>query len=65
MESYEVEINGKIYPVKAIRNLNGHSIAPYRIHAGKTVPIVRGGDATIMEASWLQPYSIIVIYLLV
>lgn len=35
--------------VKSIRNLNGHSIAPYRIHAGKTVPIVRGGEATRME----------------
>lgn len=49
MESYEVEIDGKIYPVKCIRNLNGHSIAPYRIHAGKTVPIVKGGDQTRME----------------
>ena len=28
--------------VKAIRNLNGHSIGPYRVHAGKTVPIVKG-----------------------
>ena len=35
--------------VKAIRNLNGHSVAPYRIHAGKTVPIVKGGEATVME----------------
>ena len=42
MESYEVELDGKTYPVKAIRNLNGHSIGPYRIHAGKTVPIVKG-----------------------
>uniref|UniRef100_A0A023F900 Methionine aminopeptidase 2 n=2 Tax=Triatoma infestans TaxID=30076 RepID=A0A023F900_TRIIF len=49
MESYEVEIDGKVYPVKSIRNLNGHSIAPYRIHAGKTVPIVKGGEATVME----------------
>jgi methionyl aminopeptidase len=49
MESYEVEIDGKTYQVKAIRNLNGHSIAPYRIHAGKTVPIVKGGEATRME----------------
>lgn len=37
--------------VKAIRNLNGHSIGPYRIHAGKTVPSVRGGDQTRMEVS--------------
>jgi methionyl aminopeptidase len=32
-----------------VRNLNGHSIAPYRIHAGKSVPIVKGGEATRME----------------
>ena len=32
-----------------MRNLNGHSIAPYRIHAGKSVPIVKGGEATRME----------------
>lgn len=38
-------------PVKPIRNLNGHSIGQYRIHAGKTVPIVKGGEATRMEAS--------------
>jgi len=49
MESYEVELDGKTYTVKPIRNLNGHSIAPYRIHAGKTVPIVKGGEATKME----------------
>ena len=41
--------------VKSIRNLNGHSIAPYRIHAGKTVPIVKGGEATRMEVSHLVP----------
>ncbi|KAI5754121.1 hypothetical protein M8J77_005915 [Diaphorina citri] len=49
MESYEVEIDGKTYQVKSIRNLNGHSIDSYRIHAGKTVPIVRGGEGTLME----------------
>uniref|UniRef100_A0A182P8N0 Methionine aminopeptidase 2 n=1 Tax=Anopheles epiroticus TaxID=199890 RepID=A0A182P8N0_9DIPT len=49
MESYEVELDGKTYQVKAIRNLNGHSISPYRIHAGKTVPIVKGGETTRME----------------
>ena len=50
MEAHEVEINGKTYPVKSIRNLNGHSIAPYRIHAGKSVPIVAdSGDTTKME----------------
>jgi len=45
MEAAEVELGGKTYRVKSIRNLNGHSIAPYQIHAGKSVPIVRGGEA--------------------
>lgn len=39
------------YLVKPIRNLNGHSIGQYRIHSGKTVPIVKGGEATRMEVS--------------
>lgn len=49
MESHEVDLDGKTYQVKCVRNLNGHSIAPYRIHAGKSVPIVKGGEATRME----------------
>ena len=49
MESYEIELNGKTYPIKCIRNLNGHSIAPFRIHGGKSVPIVKTGDTTRME----------------
>ncbi|EEA27899.1 hypothetical protein EYB25_001137 [Talaromyces marneffei] len=49
MESYEVEINGTTYPVKAIRNLNGHNIEQHIIHGGKSVPIVKGGDQTKME----------------
>ncbi|ODV70436.1 methionine aminopeptidase 2 [Hyphopichia burtonii NRRL Y-1933] len=49
MESYEVELNGKTYPVKCIRNLNGHNIGNYVIHSGKTVPIVPNGDMTKME----------------
>lgn len=49
MESHEVELDGKTYPIKCVRNLNGHSIAPYQIHAGKSVPIVKGGEATKME----------------
>ena len=49
MESYEIELNGKTYQVKPIRNLNGHSIGPYTIHGGKSVPIVKGGEQTKME----------------
>ncbi len=36
-----MELDGKVHQVKSIRNLNGHSIAPYQIHAGKSVPIVK------------------------
>ena len=49
MESHETIIDGKTLPVKCIRNLNGHSIGPYRIHGGKTVPIVKNDDHTKME----------------
>lgn len=49
MESYECEIDGKTYPVKAIKNLNGHDILRYKIHGTKSVPIVKGGDQTKME----------------
>jgi methionyl aminopeptidase len=51
MESYEVELDGKTYPVKAIRNLNGHSIGEYQIHGGKSVPIVKNAceESIVME----------------
>ena len=49
MESHEVEINGKTHRVKCCRNLNGHSIGPYQIHYGKSVPIVKTSDTTRME----------------
>ncbi|TKR63296.1 hypothetical protein L596_027142 [Steinernema carpocapsae] len=45
----EIEIDGKTLVVKPIRNLNGHSISQYQIHAGKSVPIVKGGEQTKME----------------
>lgn len=37
IESYEIELDGKIIPIKAITNLGGHTIEPYTIHAGKLV----------------------------
>eukprot|EP00088_Acartia_fossae_P062271 TRINITY_DN750_c0_g1_i1.p1 TRINITY_DN750_c0_g1~~TRINITY_DN750_c0_g1_i1.p1 ORF type:complete len:470 (-),score=123.09 TRINITY_DN750_c0_g1_i1:594-2003(-) len=49
MESHEIELDGKTYQVKSIRNLNGHSISPYQIHSGKTVPIIKGGETVQME----------------
>ena len=49
MESYEVELNGKNYPVKIVKKLNGHSIEPYKILAGKTVPCVKTNTNEKME----------------
>lgn len=37
IESYEVTLNGKTIPVKSVINLGGHTIEPYKIHAGKLV----------------------------
>lgn len=41
IESYEIELNGKMYPIKSIINLGGHTIEPYKIHAGK---LLLGGN---------------------
>lgn len=41
MESFEVVLNQKTYPIKSIQNLSGHSIERYKIHAGKSVPIIK------------------------
>lgn len=49
MESYELPINGRTYPVRCIQNLCGHNIKPNVIHGGKSVPIVDNGDQTKME----------------
>ncbi|KNZ80632.1 Methionine aminopeptidase 2 [Termitomyces sp. J132] len=49
MESYEVEVGGKVYPVKPIENLSGHNINLYQIHGGKSVLLVKNDDQTKME----------------
>lgn len=49
MESYEVELSGQTYPVKSIKNLNGHDIVQHSIHGGKSIPIVKSSDQTKME----------------
>ncbi|KAL4748857.1 MetAP 2-2 [Aspergillus terricola var. indicus] len=49
MESYEVEIGGKTFPVKAVRNITGHDIKHYQIHGGKSIPFVKNSDQTKME----------------
>ncbi|OAL31289.1 methionine aminopeptidase 2-1 [Fonsecaea multimorphosa] len=49
MESHEVEIRGKTFPVKPVRNLSAHDIKHYRIHGGKSIPFVKNSDQTKME----------------
>lgn len=49
MESYEVEVGSKVYPVKVIENLSGHSIELYKIHGNKSVLLVKNDDQTKME----------------
>jgi len=50
ISSYEyTDAAGKTTAIKPIRNLNGHSMNPYQIHGGKTVPIVKSHDQTKME----------------
>jgi methionyl aminopeptidase len=56
IESYDIELNGKQFDIKAIRNLNGHTLAPYQIHAGKSVPIVANHESAVMEEN--EQYAI-------
>lgn len=49
MESFEVEIKGKTHQIKPVKNLCGHTMEPYKIHAGKSVPIIKKEDNTKME----------------
>ena len=38
IESKEVDIRGKTYPLKSVRDLTGHLIFPYMIHGPKSIP---------------------------
>ncbi|PYH91013.1 methionine aminopeptidase 2-like protein [Aspergillus ellipticus CBS 707.79] len=49
MESYEVDIAGKTFPVKAIRNITGHDILRYNIHGGKQIPFIKNKNRDKME----------------
>ena len=49
IESYEVEIDNKIKKLKPIKNLCGHTVGRYIVHAGKTVPCVSDSKNVKME----------------
>lgn len=42
-------LDSQVYPVKSVRNLSGHSVAHYRVHGSKSVPMVKNNDTTRME----------------
>lgn len=44
--SFELEINGRILPIRPVYNLNGHSINPFKIHGGISIPAYNNGDQT-------------------
>ncbi len=41
IESHEIEIHNKIYPLKSIGELSGHQIDQWQIHSGKAVPNIK------------------------
>ncbi|KAH7083971.1 methionine aminopeptidase 2-like protein [Paraphoma chrysanthemicola] len=49
MESYEVTLNGKTIPVKAVKNITGHNILRYKIHGDKQVPFIKTKTSQRME----------------
>ncbi|KAL0220716.1 hypothetical protein RCL1_000570 [Eukaryota sp. TZLM3-RCL] len=49
IESFELEVNGKVKPIVPIRNLSGHLVDDYRVHGGKSVPIVKCADSNYMR----------------
>lgn len=38
LESYEIELDGKTYPILSVKELMGHQIEKYKIHSDKRVP---------------------------
>ena len=41
INSYEIELNGKIYKLRSVKNLCGHLINRYEIHGKKSVPNIK------------------------
>ena len=50
MESYEIELDGKVYPIKSVRNLGGHSIEPYKNVKNKEWNLVGNAKVFYLES---------------
>jgi methionyl aminopeptidase len=58
MTSFEVEIDGKKRKVKSVRNLSGHQLGDYIVHAGKSVPIIANGCEPHLKMEEGEVYAI-------
>jgi len=47
ISSYQIELNGKVYPIHPVQNLTGHQMKEYKVHSGKFIPMSkpRHGEA--------------------
>lgn len=43
--SYSIELNGKVLPIRPVSNLQGHQLGPYKVHCGKSIPIVKNSHS--------------------
>lgn len=41
IKSYQIELDGKIIPIKPMSNLNGHGLGQYLVHCGNVIPNVK------------------------
>lgn len=53
MRSYELIENDKSVPIRPVKNLNGHSIKPFKIHGGVSIPCIENGDSDRIESDCL------------
>ncbi|KAI5170530.1 methionyl aminopeptidase [Pancytospora epiphaga] len=43
-KSFEIELDGRLVPIKPVSNLHGHSIEQFKIHGGLSIPQINNGD---------------------
>ena len=57
MESHEIDLDGKTYQIKSIRNLNGHSISPYQVRKRATplrFPMINSSQIFSFESNFTR-----------
>lgn len=51
-KSFEIELNGKAVPIRAVTNLNGHAIEQFKIHGAFSIPPYNNRDTTKVTAGF-------------